>query len=123
MKITVIGAGAMGGTTVEGFLKSGAFKKEEITVSDPSYEVTERFAQMGVNTTTDNRQAAEGADIVCVVVKPWLVEQVLKGIADALNPERQLLIVVAAGIAASKVQEWLGTQCPPLFMVCQFRIM
>ncbi len=117
MKITVIGAGAMGGTTVEGFLKSGAFKKEEITVSDPSCEVTERFAQMGVNTTTDNRQAAEGADIVCVVVKPWLVEQVLKGIADALNPERQLLIVVAAGIAASKVQEWLGTQCPPLFMV------
>lgn len=107
----------MGGTTVEGFIKSQAFSKEDITVSDPSKEVTERFAEMGVVTTTDNRQAAAGADIVCVVVKPWLVEQVLKGIADVLSPQRQRLIVIAAGIASSKVQEWLGTHCPPLFMV------
>ncbi|MBR5652923.1 MAG: NAD(P)-binding domain-containing protein [Prevotella sp.] len=117
MKITVIGAGAMGGTTVEGLIKSQAFQKEDITVSDPSKEVTDRFALMGVNTTTDNRQAAQAADIVCVVVKPWLVEQVLKGIADVLNPQRQLLIVIAAGIDSSKIKEWLGTSCPPLFMV------
>lgn len=117
MKIAMIGAGAMGGTTVEGMLKSKAFAPTDITVADPSKEVTERFAAMGVNTTCDNSAAATTADIVCVVVKPWLVEQVLKGIKDVLDAQRQLLIVIAAGIDSSKIKEWLGNNCPPLFMV------
>ena len=36
MKIAMIGAGAMGGATVEGLIKGQMFKNEDITVSDPS---------------------------------------------------------------------------------------
>jgi len=106
----------MGGTTVEGLIRGHYFKNEDITVSDPNRAVLEKFAQQGVNVTTDNSAAAEQADIVMVVVKPWLVETVLRGIKPVLVPQRQLLIVVAAGVSSQSVEEWLGLNCPPLFL-------
>ena len=117
MKIAMIGAGAMGGATVEGMVRSDFFKNEDITVSDPSEAVLDKFAKMGVSVTTDNEIATVGADVVCVVVKPWLVESVLKGIAHVLNPQKQILIVIAAGVPSADIQAWLGAQCPPLFLV------
>ena len=104
MKISVIGAGAMGGATVEGLLKSDLFIPSDITVADPR----DRFADRGVNVTPHNEEAAAVADIVMVVVKPWLVEQVLKGIKDTLDYSRQILILTAAGIKSSEVIEWMS---------------
>ena len=117
MKIAVIGAGAMGGATVEGLIRGTQFKNEDITVSDPSQAVVEKFAKTGVSVTTDNKLAADTADIVCVVVKPWLVERVLKDIKPELDPKKQILIVIAAGVSSESIQGWLGEQCPPLFLV------
>ena len=117
MKIAMIGAGAMGGATVEGLIRGEMFRNEDITVADPSQAVIDRFAHSGVSVTTDNAIAAEDADIVCVCVKPWLVEHVLSGIKNALHPERQLLIVIAARVSSSSIKQWLGENCPPLFLV------
>jgi pyrroline-5-carboxylate reductase len=116
MKITMIGAGAMGGATVEGLIKGERFKNEDITVADPSQQVLEKFARQSVSVTTDNQMAAQDADIVCVCVKPWLVEQVLTGIKEVLNPQKQILIVIAAGVSSAKIKEWLP-DCPPLFLM------
>ena len=115
MKIAMIGAGAMGGATVEGLIKGEYFKNEDITVADPSQQVVDRFARQGVSVTTDNQMAAQDADIVCVCVKPWLVESVLTGIKGVLNPQKQILIVIAAGVPSAKIKEWLP-DCPPLFL-------
>ena len=117
MKIAVIGAGAMGGATVEGLIKGQQFKNKDITVSDPSQTVVEKFEKTGVCVTTDNKLAADTADIVCVVVKPWLVERVLKDIQPELDPKKQILIVIAAGVSSASIKEWLGESCPPLFLV------
>ena len=116
MKISVIGAGAMGGATVEGLIKGKQFKNEDITVSDPSQAVVDKFAKMGISVTTDNKLAADTSDIICVVVKPWLVENVLKDIKPELNPKKQLLIVIAAGVSSESIKSWLGDNCPPLFL-------
>lgn len=106
MKISVIGAGAMGGTTAEGLLKQNKISVE-LTVSDPVDATREKFAKLGAATTADNAAAAKGADVVFVVVKPWLVELVLTGIKDALC-ESQKLIVIAAGVPSAKILEWTG---------------
>ena len=106
----------MGGATVEGFIKSEFFQNEDITVSDPSLQVVEKFARQGVSATTENAVAAQGADVVMVCVKPWLVEQVLLSIKDSLDPQRQVLVVIAAGVKSASIREWLGGQCPPLFL-------
>ena len=111
MKIAIIGAGAMGGAIVEGLLKAG-HEGTDICVSDPSAAVLDRFATKGTSVTTDNEKAAMGADVVCVVVKPWLVESVLKDIAHILADK--MLIVVAAGVPSAKIMEWIGQR--PLFL-------
>ena len=116
MKISVIGAGAMGGATVEGMIKADYFDNKDLMVSDPAEVVLKKFSAQGIRTTTDNAAAAKEADVVMVFVKPWLVETVLKGIKDSLNPEKQILVVIAAGVKSASIQEWLGAQCPPLFL-------
>ena len=107
----------MGGTTVEGLIKGKTFKNEDITVSDPSENALKKFSNTGVKTTSENDKAAKDADIVCVVVKPWLVETVLSGIKSVLNPQKQLLIAIAAGVSSESIKTWLGQNCPPLFLV------
>ena len=101
----------MGGATVEGMIKADYFDNNSIIVSDPSEAVLKKFSEQGIRTMTDNALAAKEADVVMVVVKPWLVEQVLKGIATALTAEK-ILIVIAAGVPSGKIQEWIGISMP-----------
>ena len=108
MKISIIGAGAMGGAIAEGLIKGDFIQNENICVSDPVRQTRDKFASMGITATPSNQLAAQGADVVCVVVKPWLVEQVLKSIKDVLDYEHQILVVVAAGVKSESIKEWLG---------------
>ena len=119
MKISIIGVGAMGGAMAEGLIKGDYIKNEDICVSDPSRTMRDKFANMGITATPSNQLAAQGADVVCVVVKPWLVEQVLRGIKDVLDYQHQMLVVVAAGVPSSSIKEWLdkGGQMIPTFLV------
>lgn len=97
----------MGGAIVEGLLKGDFISNEDICISDPSRVALERFAESGATITTENQMATLGGDTIVVVVKPWLVEQVLKGIKASLDYDRQTLIVVAAGITGAQLREWL----------------
>lgn len=107
MKIAIIGAGAMGGAMADGFIKSGAVKPANISVANPTAQKLEHFALQGASVTTDNKTAAEGADIVIIAVKPWLVEQVVNELKPVLNYTRQTVITVAAGISGSQFTAWL----------------
>ena len=107
MKISVIGAGAMGGAIVEGLIKGSYIDNKDICVSDPSRTALERFTEKVQNITTDNCMAAMGGEVVFVVVKPWLVEKVLKDIKEVLDYAHQRLIVVAAGISSEQLKTWL----------------
>ena len=107
MKIAIIGAGAMGGAMADGFIKSGAVKPADISVANPTAQKLEHFALQGASVTTDNKTAAESADIVIIAVKPWLVEQVVNELKPVLNYTRQTIITVAAGISGSQFTAWL----------------
>ena len=120
MKISIIGAGAMGGAMAEGLIKGDYIQNEDICISDPSRQMRDKFSNMGITATPSNQLAAQGADIVCVVVKPWLVESVLKGIKDVLDYKQQILIVVAAGVSSSDIQTWMtkdGKMIPTFLLI------
>lgn len=97
----------MGGAMADGFIKSGAVKPADISVANPTAQKLEHFALQGASVTTDNKTAAEGADIVVIAVKPWLVEQVVNELKPVLNYTRQTIITVAAGISGSQFTAWL----------------
>lgn len=97
----------MGGAMADGFIKSGAVKPADISVANPTAQKLEHFALQGASVTTDNKTAADGADIVIIAVKPWLVEQVVNELKPVLNYTRQTIITVAAGISGSQFTAWL----------------
>ncbi len=98
----------MGGAFAEGLLKSNTFAANDITVADPYQPTLDHFKSEGANVTSDNRSAAKDADIVAVVVKPWLVEQVLTGIKEVLDYSKQLLIIIAAGVSSESIKTWMS---------------
>lgn len=108
----------MGGAIVDGLAKGSYVNAADITVSDASQAAVKRFTQTGANITTDNLVAAKWGDMVMVVVKPWLVEQVLGEIKDALDYERQQLVIVAAGIKGEQLKAWMqkGNQLPTMYL-------
>jgi len=119
MKISIIGAGAMGGAFAEGLLKSKSINAADVTVANPHTDKLEKFASMGASITTDNKAAAIDADIVAIVVKPWLVEKVIEEIKPLLNYKKQLIINMAAGISSEQLFEWAakGEEKPAIFQI------
>ena len=109
MNITVIGAGNMGGALIHGWAKSG--KLSSITISDKNEALLASFKEKypSINITTDNVAAVKGADIVVVVVKPWLMPVVLDEIKSALNLDKQIVVSDAANFTTEKLAGQLGT--------------
>ncbi len=108
MKIAVIGAGNMGGALIHGWAKSG--KVESLTIADKNEALLDKFKKTypGINATTDNTAAVKGAEIVVLVVKPWLMPLVLDEIKPSLNLDSQIIVSDAANYTTEKLAEQLG---------------
>ena len=103
-KVTIIGAGNMGGAVALGLHVSA--RDIALTVTAAHAATLEKFAARGIRTSLDNVEAVREADVVILGVKPWLVQPVLAQIAPALSGK--LLLSMAAGIPAAQMAEWLS---------------
>ena len=115
MKITIIGAGNMGGAIARALFVSSYSKAADITCTARSQQSLSRFSQ-GFNLTTDNRAAVEGADLVIFAVKPWMMEEVVRDVAPYMDLERQIVASVAAGVSHGQLTDWLGGT-PAVFQI------
>jgi len=102
-KITVIGAGMMGGAIVKSLLKSGYQGK--ITAVDIRPERLQEQEKLGASTSTDNRKAAADANILFIVVKPGDVKKVLSEVRDEVKGK--LVISVAATVPLKFVKKFI----------------
>ncbi len=105
MKITIIGAGNMGGAIADALLQIGG---HEVTVSNRSEAKLERFAAAGASVTTDNCVAAKDADLIILAVKPWLVEDVLAELKANIQLAGKTLVSVAAATKGEQLCQWAG---------------
>lgn len=119
MKIAVIGAGEMGGAFAEGLLRGNVFHAADVTIANPHEGKLKRFAEMGASVTTDNKAAVVGADFITLVVKPWLIEQVINEIKTELDYDRQMILNMAASTTFGQLHEWLlkDGKLPPVFQI------
>ena len=99
MKVAIIGAGNMGGSIACGLAKGKLISASDIIVSNPSAGKLEALKKEfpSITTTRNNAEAAIGADIVILTVKPWLIRSVLR---EMKLKSKQILVSVAAGIGA-----------------------
>jgi pyrroline-5-carboxylate reductase len=106
-KVVFVGAGNMAEAIVSGMVAGNFCAPEKIIMTDVRPErLAELEGEYGVSTTTDNK-VVKNAEIVVLAVKPQVMMDVLKGIAPALRKET-LIISIAAGIPASKIEAALG---------------
>ena len=116
MKLTVIGAGNMGGATARGLLSSGAVAPQNLTVTDANQKALEGFKAMGVNTTGDNKAAVDASDTIIIVVKPWIVPLVLEQIKSC-DLSGKTLICMAAGVKPEVLEPYLAADTRLVYVI------
>ena len=122
MKIAILGAGNMGSAIACGLVRSGKFQAEEIVCTARTETTLERLRTQcpGVRTTTDNAAAVRDAAVVMLAVKPWLTEALIREIRREIDPDRQSVVSVAAGVSLAQLAEWMTADSavrPALFRV------
>ena len=111
-RVAILGAGKMGTTVIEALLDRSDLEPDRIIATRKHAPPLARLAEeTGVHTTTDNREAARGADVVLLCVKPHSIREVLDEIAPDLN-ESQIVISIAAGVTTANMDERVSSQIP-----------
>jgi pyrroline-5-carboxylate reductase len=106
--IAFIGSGIMAEAMIKGLLRQGMVTSDNIIASGPRLERgQELFDRYDVRTTTDNVEAASGADVVVLSVKPQVLGRVLEELRDHVNPNALVLSIVA-GAKMEPIQRMLS---------------
>ena len=92
MKVTVIGAGTIGGAIAKALKGSGY----DVVATRKRVEKAKELVELGIEVMNDNRRAVQDADAVFIAVKPNRIAEVLEEIADLVDGK--LVISVVAGI-------------------------
>lgn len=108
LKFAIIGGGNMGGAVAEGFLKTGRIKAESIYITDQRRSPLEYYQAKGIHTGSKNADAVAFSDVVIIAVKPYHVKTVLQEIKPVLKQDKHMLIIIAAGVSISDVEEVVG---------------
>ena len=104
MKIAIIGGGNMGGAIAKGIAAGSLVPASDLTVTAHTQQTLVKIKgyDPAIRTTLDNREAVQGADLVVLAVKPWLLEEVVKEIRGGLDYRKQ---AVASVIGRSSFEE------------------
>lgn len=105
--IAFIGAGAMAEAMISGLLSQKLIEPKRIVASGPRPERGEFLRRnYGVQVTTDNAAAVEGADVVVLAVKPQILPHVLPELKGRI-PSGSLVLSIIAGARIDTIAQGL----------------
>lgn len=108
-KISFIGSGNMARSIFAGMISSG-YKAKNITATGRDTEKLQHLTDCyGIHTTTDNIAAVEQAEVVILSVKPQMMADLCADF-QSLDLSNKLIISIAAGISAKRLNEMLGQE-------------
>ena len=111
-RIAILGAGKIGEALISGLLSSGWRTSADIVASARrearAAELADRF---GIHTTLSNEEAASGAALVVLSVKPQDIEALLGEIGPVIS-EEQTVLSIAAAITTATVERHLASGVP-----------
>lgn len=103
--ICFIGGGNMAQALIGGLLSRG-LPTTRITVSDPVEQIRHILEEKGIQTTTDNVEAVQHADVVVLAVKPQVLATVLQPLKGLLSDK--LVISIIAGAEIQTISDLIG---------------
>ncbi len=105
MKIGFIGLGNMATAMINGMLKKGVARPEDILGAEKNPEAARRAKErFGIRAGTDNRETAREADILFLAVKPQFLTEVIEEIRGQVR-EETVVVSIAAGRSLSYLQK------------------
>ncbi len=106
--IAIIGAGHMGGSLLGGLI-ANQYPPNNLWVAEPEVNKLSQYkSQFKVQTTSNNHEAINHADVVILAIKPQIFATVAQDIAKTIQEKKPLIISIAAGIREESIQKWLG---------------
>jgi len=111
-KIAIIGGGNLGVAIAEGLIKSEFVLPNHIIITKRNIKTLAELEAKGVLVTSDNNEAVRYADLVLLAVKPFQIEDVIRGIKDELDADRHVLVSVVTGILIADMQKWVEKKMP-----------
>jgi len=119
MKISIIGAGNMGGAIARGLATGSIVSAKDITVTAHTQTTLDKLKNdvPEINTTLCNKEAAKDADIVMLAIKPWLLAGVIEEILPSLDLSKQIIISIVAGKSFEDLKAMLKNYNATIFRV------
>ena len=108
-RVAILGCGRIGESLLAGLLTTEW--KDIVVTSRREERIVELRARFGVDATTSNRDAVEGADIVVLAVKPQDFDVLLGEIGPLLTPQHMVLSVAAA-IPTAAIERRIAPEVP-----------
>jgi len=107
-RLAFVGAGVMAEAMIAGLLARGLVGPDQIIASHPRDDRRANLGNRhGIETAESNRDAAAGADLVFLTVKPQALPAVMKQLHGQLEP-RQVAISIVAGANINLLSTGLG---------------
>ncbi len=109
-RIAFVGAGVMAESMIAGLLKNALVPAQHVVASHPREDRRQRLQErFGIFTTESNRDAAHGADLVLLTIKPQVLQAVMRQLSGSLLPQ-QVVVSVIAGAPIDVLVNGLGHQ-------------
>jgi pyrroline-5-carboxylate reductase len=111
-RVAFLGAGKMGGIILQALLKNGLLSAKSTCATVAHDERAKALAaKLKIKVGTNNAEAAKGADIIVIGVKPQVVEEVVREISAHITA-KQVIISVAASVPTSMIEAHLPPNVP-----------
>lgn len=105
LRVGVLGLGAMGSALVRGWLEAGLLAADRVTAYDVATEALQATcARLGITPAVSPGEAAAGADLLLVAVKPQDVEVALSAALAGQPPGRPVVLSIAAGVTLARLE-------------------
>lgn len=111
-KVAVIGAGKLGEALITGMIDAGIVNKDRFIATAAHRERADYLqGKLGIASTLSNEEAVGSARLVLLCVKPQVVAEVLRQVADVLTPDH-LVISVAASVTTRYIENAVSKAVP-----------
>ena len=108
VRIAFVGGGNMARSLIGGLVRQG-MPPALIAVAEPNAELRDALAKdFGVAVHAQGADAAAGAAVILLAVKPQVMRTVCESLQPAVQANAPLLISIAAGIRIDQLEQWCG---------------
>jgi pyrroline-5-carboxylate reductase len=112
VSIAFLGGGAMGCALMRGVMAAGVYQPSQITLFDADKERMAALAdELGISIAESAAEAARGAKVLLLAVKPHIVPRALAPLRDIVDSS-QTVISIAAGVTLAQLEQCFAQPVP-----------